>query len=253
MRLSLSSSAAPDLALEELAAACVRRGLAAVELVAGDGHGIEPGLPAELLERRLDGLNRHGIAVAGYRLRPGDDPADPALARLAQRLRAPIVAPPGSIAPARLPQLMATYQAAGALLLLVHGSDPEEAARLRSALPGHAPEALALAWDADPGVPGFANAHSAVLQTAGDALRHIRLLGGGPEVAGREGQGIGPLMARLTLARFRGTLALAPSSPRFRVVWNAWLSQRAWGCGSKEEPLPLRLDPTPDLSGVEPR
>lgn len=44
MRLALSSAAAPDLALEELLDACVRRGLAALEPEAGHAHGIAPGL-----------------------------------------------------------------------------------------------------------------------------------------------------------------------------------------------------------------
>jgi hypothetical protein len=52
---------------------------------------------------------------------------------------------------------------------------------------------------------------------------------------GQEGQGIGALMARLTLAGYQGTLALAPSTSRYLYAWGAWLGRGTggWGCGSK--------------------
>ena len=42
------------------------------------------------------------------------------------------------------------------------------------------------------------------------------------------------MMRELALAGYGGSLALAPSDQRYRVVWNAWLGRRGgWGCGSK--------------------
>lgn len=39
-----------------------------------------------------------------------------------------------------------------------------------------------------------------------------------PEGSAQEGLGVGSLMARLAVAGFGGTVALAPSSERYRVV-----------------------------------
>ncbi len=69
---------------------------------------------------------------------------------------------------------------------------------------------------------------------AGAPPEHIILRGGGPEAAQYEGRGIGALMARLSLAGYAGTIALAPTSKAVLPVWNAWLNHgRGWGCGSK--------------------
>ncbi|MGH7507233.1 MAG: hypothetical protein ACRELX_16375, partial [Longimicrobiales bacterium] len=103
-----------------------------------------------------------------------------------------------------------------------------------------------LAWDADPaGAPMSAKVRM-ILREFGPRLRHIRLIGGGPEAAIQEGQGVGELMASLALEGFDGAVVLAPSSDNYRVAWRTWLGHgRGWGCGSKRSdrsPLPIATD-----------
>lgn len=74
-----------------------------------------------------------------------------------------------------------------------------------------------------------------MLITLCSRLRYIRFRGGGPEAAQQSGLGVGALMARLALARFAGPLVLAPSTPKYRYIWHAWLGRAGgWGCGSKQ-------------------
>jgi hypothetical protein len=94
MQLGLSSAAAPAAGVVDLVTACSRRGLRAVELRAGDGHGISvsgssPGAIADLLTTAAKG----GVAIAGYRT---EGPADVRqLARLSESLGSAIIVADG--------------------------------------------------------------------------------------------------------------------------------------------------------------
>ncbi len=111
----------------------------------------------------------------------------------------------------------------------VKGVEPD--AVLDGLVPG-----VAVAWEADPTRGELAERGSALLARLGGRLRHIVLRGGGPEATEQEGRGVGSLMARLAVAGYGGTVALAPSSDRYRVIWDAWLGRRGgWGCGSRLE------------------
>ncbi|HEX7117948.1 MAG TPA: hypothetical protein VF212_04135 [Longimicrobiales bacterium] len=244
MRLALSTEAAPDLALADLVAACVRRGLAALELVEGHAHGVSPTLPAEALERVRRRLPADGPRIAAFRAGSIERATSPLAAALSAALAVPVVAPAGDEGDDdSLLEAAGRYAAAGGTLLVAHGTDAGRAERLRRVVEAAPEGALGLAWDVDPDDDGLAAASAAVLEAAGPHLRHVRLRGGGPEAAGQEGRGIGPLMARLTLAGYDGTLALAPSTSRYRYAWSAWLGRRGgWGCGSKSAgPSPVRL------------
>lgn len=231
MRLVLSSAAAPDLALADLVAAGVRRGLPALELVSGDAHGVAAYLAADTL-RSL--VARAGGEVAAFRAAGAREARSPAAARLSAELGAPVVAPRGAFVPGDVPGLARVYADAGGTLLLTHGSDPAEALALRWAAEGAPGGSVGLAWEVRPGAdePGDARG---VLDAAGGLLRLVRLHGGGPESAAQEGQGIGALMARLALGRWAGPLVLAPSTPAYRRAWSAWLGRAGgWGCGSRQ-------------------
>ncbi len=130
----------------------------------------------------------------------------------------------------------------GGQILLAHTGAADEVQALGAIVEAHA-DFAGLAWDLTPGRPGTGTTVDAarVLELCGGLLRHIRLLGGGPEAAAQEGLGIGELSVRLTLSGYPGALALAPSTPRFLTAWGFWLERRGWGCGSKAEPVqPLR-------------
>src|SRR5690606_15891059 len=128
----------------------------------------------------------------------------------------------------------AAYAAEGGTLLVAHGSDPDDVGTLRRAVDLAPGGALGLGWEVDPGAEDVTGRITTVLRAAGPHLRHIRLLGGGPEAVQHEGRGIGALMARLALSGYDGPLALAPSTARYRTAWSAWLGRGGgWGCGSK--------------------
>lgn len=245
MRLALSSAAAPDVAGRDLLEACARRGLAAVELVVGHAHGIGPDTDAAALERFRAACAEAGVEVAAVRLPTLEEAARPEAARLSAALGTPIVVPSaGMIEYERLGRLARRYDAAGGTLLLAHGSDPERARALRRLCERPPASACGLAWDARPDDDALDLVGDAVLAAAGERLRHVRLAGGGPEAVGQEGSGVGALVARLTLAGYRGALAIAPSRERYRVAWANWLGRRGgWGCGSKRQDDGLvRLD-----------
>lgn len=248
MKLALSSAAAPDLALPDLVGACERRGLGALELVATDAHGLRPGLPAAEALRLAAAARERGVDIVAYRDETGELARDADTARFAGALGLAVVVPAGALAPADALLAAEHYAGARATLLLAVDGRPETvdgALRLIRAAPVGA---LAIAWDAAPG-PALVHARE-TLRRIGPALRHIRLLGGGPESAGNEGAGIGPLMGALALARYAGAVAIAPSTPRFRIAWSHWLGRRAWGCGSAGE-ASLTLLSTPETHGAE--
>jgi hypothetical protein len=99
---------------------------------------------------------------------------------------------------------------------------------------------LPMAWDADVTAGGVGTAAARLLARLGGRLRHIRLLGGGPEAAAQEGKGVGELMGRLAIAGYSGSVILSPSSTRYRLAWQNWLGRRGgWGCGSRQEAASL--------------
>lgn len=233
MKLALSSAAAPDLALADLVGACERRGLGALELVATHAHGLHPTLPAAEALRLAAAARERGVDLVAYRDEDGQRAHGVDAARFAAALGIVVVVPLGALAPATALIAAGHYADAGATLLLAVDGRPETvepALRLVRAAPAGA---LGIAWDAAPG-PALVQARE-TLERIGPALRHIRLLGGGPEAAGNEGAGIGPLMGALTLARYTGAVAIAPSTPRYRIAWSLWLGRRGWGCGSAGE------------------
>lgn len=246
MRLALSSAAAPDASLEELLDACVRRGIDALELEEGHGHGLDPGTTHH--EAAADAAARaraFGVALAGFRLAmPLPDPDDaPALAAFGGALGAPLLVPLHGPAAERSgagregAELVRALDRAGArAVAVVVGGGVEDVTD----------PAAPLAWDADPTRAPLSAAAARLLEGLGPRLVHVRLLGGGPEASQQEGRGVGALMARLALAGFGGTIALAPSSARYRVIWDAWLGRRGgWGCGSQvQDPSLVSLTPS---------
>jgi hypothetical protein len=242
MRLGLSSAAAPDATLDELIEGCVRRGLIALELESGHHHGLEPDAtgPRTATQARAR-ATAAGITIAGYRLATptaSDCPAAAGgptvddVATLGLCLVAPLLAEP------RTALALTAARVPGACDVMAILPPGDQAIATLDALDaaGSAGRSINLAWDLDPGAGDVSHVAPEVLARAGGRLRHIRLLGGGPESTAQEGRGVGSVMVRLTLARFAGTVALAPSSARHRVIWSAWLGRRGgWGCGSKEE------------------
>lgn len=235
MRLTLSSSALPEAALPELVAAGVRRGFAGLELEEGHAHGLGPGAPTAAVEAMAAGAARSGLPITAFRLGDAGRAADPATARLGTALGAPIVATvdPDHAAIVVADAVPHFAEAGTTLLLAVETGRAEVMAWLRAVAEMAPPGAVGLAWDIDPGA-GPLTTPDAVLEAGGGRIRHIRLQGGGPEAVGQVGLGIGRLMGALALAGYAGTFALAPSTPRFRHAWRAWLGHRGgWGCGSK--------------------
>lgn len=238
MRLALSTAAAPDLSLAELLDACSRRGLAALELVAGDSHGIGPELDyREVVEFAAEAEAR-GIEIAAYRSRGLWEAAAPETVRLAVGLKAPVIVTldPTEDDAAAIIYAARRYALIGATLLVEHTSklaEVEELLRIGAEVPDGS---LGLAWDADPASGELDTASPGIIAAAGPLLRHVRLRGGGPEAAQHEGMGIGALMGRLTLGHFNGTLAISPSTRRYHFAWSVWLGRGrgGWGCGSKQ-------------------
>jgi hypothetical protein len=242
MRLGLSSAAAPDASLDELMEGCVRRGLVALELESGHDHGLGPGASAarDASEARAR-ATAAGIMIAGYRLAtpaapgslaPQEMPDMGDIVTLGLCLGAPLLAEPRTAL-----DLAAACVPGGSHVMAVLPAGDEAVTALDTlAAAGPAGRGIDVAWDLDPGAGDVSDVAAEVLARAGGRLRHVRLLGGGPESTAQEGRGVGSVMVRLTLAGFAGTVALAPSSPRHRVIWSAWLGRRGgWGCGSKEE------------------
>ncbi len=225
MRLGLSSAAAPEARLDQLFEMAARCGFDAVELREGDGHGVAPGQGPEITAAAAEAAVAK-IEISGYRvLQPAHDLA---LARLSYTLGAPILLDGPKDPAGRLDRAVRMRRAGADVAVVLRGPSTSEAGTIIAAA------GLSLAWDADPslGVPD--QALEWLLRCVPHALRHVRLLGGGPEVALQEGSGVDRLMGRLALAGYEGTLVLAPSSTRYRSEWRQWLGRRArsTGCGS---------------------
>jgi hypothetical protein len=230
MRLALSSAAAPDATLGELAAAARRRGLRALELQAGHGHGLLA--DASPVPEAAQLLRGQGIEAVV--LHSGEP----------DRVKAAIAALGGLVVTVVVP---AGCERAGpgrpGVSTAAEFEDPAEL--LGAATHG---ATTSFSWTVRPGACELESAAAIVIRSLAGRLRHVRLHGGGPEASAQEGQGVGALMRELALAGFEGTLALAPSSPRYRVVWATWLGRRGgWGCGSKTSAGPAL--PTAKLEG----
>ena len=227
MVLGLSSAAAPDAALQELVAAAARKGFAALGLREGDGHGVSPLDAGPGVRAALEEAAAAGIRISGYRA--GRAGHDLALARLSHTLGAPVVLDGSGGVAARLERAIQMAAAGADVAVVLRGpSVLEEAAFVASA-------GLTLAWDADARHGSLDRTAESLLQRHPGELRHIRLLGGGPEAAMHEGAEVGAMMRRLALEGYQGTLVLAPSTTRYGVAWQRWLGRRggAWGCGSR--------------------
>lgn len=244
MRSGLSSEAAPDASLDELLAGAVRHGLTALEIRAGDAHGVSGALAVQPQVAR-DAARRAaaaGVSITAYRDTGRDE--EVALAALSRALGTRILVDAPDGLSERLTRAERLRAAGATVAVLVHGGATVEDARavVRS---GHL-----VAWEADPVRAPLGETASALLRECGDALCHIRLLGGGPESAMHEGRGVGELMARLALSGFGGMVILAPSSPRFHVAWATWLGRRGgWGCGSRASETSLVTLASPAVAG----
>jgi sugar phosphate isomerase/epimerase len=227
MLLSISSAAAARLPLAALVEGCRRRGLAGLELVSGGAHGVRTtNAPAS---REL--AASHGVRPVAVRC--DGDGHEEAAASLAASLGVPLTVAAAGRSTEELRSLARHAGERGIRLLLLHGSDPAEAGRLREVAAAVQAGVAGLAWEVLPAVDDPA-AVEATQRDAGGAIAYVRLRGGGPEAPAQTGLGIGVLMTRLSLARFAGPLVLAPSKPAHGHAWERWLGRGVgWGCGSR--------------------
>lgn len=232
MRLGLSSAAAPDAGIDALVEACVRRGLAVLELHAGDAHDVVDADSAAGARACTLGT---GVAIGAWWTDAQHDPA--LLAGIARGLQAPVVLAEADEPDAtsvrdhlaRRIALARTLAAEAPVLLGVRGPADLWLTAVTDAR-------IDFAWQVDRSVVDPAADLTRILQAAPGRLRYVRIHGGGPESALQEGQGIGPLMAQLAITGYDGPLVVAPSSSRYRMAWSTWLGRRGgWGCGSKAD------------------
>lgn len=247
MRLGLSSVAAPGADLDGLLAACGRRGLFALELDMGDdGHAatwLPDGMGTPALRDRATAV---GVAISGVRTHRVRD--DGGAARLAGRAGAPVLVAGGPVIAGRVGRATELRSSGAEVAVVVDGGAvPRDLERVMAA-------GLDLAWDADAAAGDLGGVVARILGLVGDGLRHVRILGGGPEATMHEGRGIGELMARLALAGYGGPVILAPGSTRYRVAWEGWLGRRGgWGCGSRTaDPSLVRVEPSVLAAGGGP-
>ena len=232
MRIGLSSAAAPAASFDELLALCQRRGFAALELREQDAHGVERDRAFEAA-RFADAAGAAGVTITGFRPSAGDG-SELRLARLGMALDTTILIRPE-------PDMRHAIERAGALRsvgarvgIVLGGDEAEEDLALLSL------STFEIAWDADPAHDGLGARAVRVLDRFATRLRHVQMIGGGPEATLHEGRGVGEVMTRLALTGYDGAVLLAPSAARFRVAWDAWLGRRGgWGCGSKSSDATL--------------
>jgi hypothetical protein len=209
MRLALSSAAAPGEPIEFLEEACRARGIDGLFLAEGTACAAVPLLP-----------------VAGVEA-DWDEAADAGRAAHWAALPAPVVVRAATVPAASLGPVARLHADAGGRLLV---AVPTELAAARAWAERAAAAGAGLAWEVRPGEP--MEAVPDVLEALRDRLELVRLFGGGPETLAQGGQGVGPLMARLTLARYRGMLVIGPSRPELHAAWRGWLRRRGGtGCG----------------------
>ncbi|HSK21169.1 MAG TPA: hypothetical protein VK912_18585 [Longimicrobiales bacterium] len=222
MKLGLSSAAAPESGAEDLVTACAARGLTALELRAGDGHGVEAGDEARIADLLALAAGAN-VDIAGYRAADSRDAAS--LARLSKALCTAIIVADECDTAERIHRARRIVDAGGRALVAASGAPRAWHSALTAS-------GLDYAWEVDAASGDVSDAAETVLRQPG--LRYIRFVGGGPESSLQEGRGIGALMGGLALAAYDGPVILAPSSTRYRVAWETWLGRRGgWGCGSK--------------------
>jgi hypothetical protein len=245
MRLGITSDTAPQFTLDELVRSCAHRGLAALELVEGHGHGIGAGTTLARARAVRALLTETGVRHAVYRPAASRDALSAATADLAGSLGADVLVDAAAALSdiGRLERAARRFEAVGAGLVVVQPPDMTPSAR-RAAMeaiasvalpPSTGPGSVGTGLALDPDAGDLAAAAPAAPHAGSALLRYIRLPGSGPEAAASEGKGIGALIARLTLAGYRGSIMLAPTSHRTLPVWRVWLGRTSgWGCGSKE-------------------
>lgn len=233
MKLSLSTAAAPDLALGALDAACRARGLDGVELV------VEAGEDAASTVARVRASAARVVALRAEELAPS-------LARCSGQLGLPVSVPAGAVTAGSLADVAAAFADEGGRLLLAFGTALDLTVALAAALREVGSRCVGLAWEVRPHGDDLRQS-GAVLLAAREHLGLVRLHGGGPEQRDQEGRGVGPLFVDLAISGYGGPIVLTPSSERELPRWQEWLSSRkSAGCGAGH---PLELD----VRDVEPR
>jgi hypothetical protein len=244
MRLGLSSAAAPGIALPKLLEACRARGITQLEVVL-DATSEDGPSPAAFERERLDGPAWDGVRLAGLALHSWHPDCGEQVVRLASALEAPLLVEVADLLPGEVDVLLRRSVAAKVRVLLVHGTNPRAALRLRRLVSRLPRGAAGLAWQIDPAIDDPLDV-PAVLVAAGTDLDYVRLRGGGPETVRQTGLGIGAVMARLALVRYAGPLVMTPSASRHQRAWRDWVNGRGGsGCGSKKsDPALVQLQLT---------
>lgn len=227
MHTGVSSAVAPGASLAELIAGAARHGLSVLELRAGDAHGVSPSLTADAsaLTLVLRTLHESAVSISSFREHGQDDAR--ALGTLSRLLGAILLVDGPSSLVERLRRAQRLRSAGATVSVVVRGLHA-----VRDAFEITHAECN-VAWDVVPSDEGLGTQAAAMLNVSGDSLQQVCIAGGGPESTLHEGRGIGALMARLALAGFEGSVIIAPSAPRYHLLWEQWLGRRrGWGCGS---------------------
>lgn len=220
MRLGLSSASAPRASLEELISACVGRGLSALELRAGDWHGVDIALePDGAAATAAEHAREAGVAICAYLADAGGN--DLRLARLSLALGAPLLVPSGTHA---LERCIALVEVGATAVPLLDGDETaDELAAIDAA-------GFGIALDIDAGLGDLAGRVTRLQDRFGTRLRHVRLqVGVDRSVLSvvEEGSGIGGLITRLPFEAYDGVLVFAPSTERDHVLQQSWPEQRS--------------------------
>lgn len=219
MRLGISSEAAHGAPVDELVAACERRGLAALELVLGASIGPDDVLEAAKIAADVS-VHISGIVADAC-------PDTRALAALSRLANAPIIVRGDGDLHARIACTSGIVLEGGSALVFVSGPPACWLNVVTSA-------EVEFAWHVDETCLEPAAAAEGILRAR--PIPFVRLAGGGPETSTQNERGIGDLMRVLALAGYDGPVIMTPTSQRYRVVWSAWLGRRGgWGCGSRSD------------------
>lgn len=220
MTLSLSTAVAPDLSLDELAAACRARGLEGLEHVVDAGGA---------WARRVEAIRASGTRVVALRAEVLDGRSAEALATVSAELGVP-VSISHRFAAGELGAIAKVFERAGGRLLLGHGTKLDEVLDRLAVIDAlGAPRALGLAWELRPATERLHEA-GAVLLAARERLGLVRLHGGGPEQRAQDGLGIGPLLVDLALTAYAGPIVMCPSAPAELPRWRQWLASKKGTC-----------------------
>ncbi len=239
MKLSLSTAAAPGVALDTLDMACRARGIDGLEIV------IEAGDDLEALTARA---RASGVRFVALRADHFEDPD--ALARASSELAVPLSIPLGALSGSSLPDVARVFADKGGTLLIGFGTDFDQVVALTGALRNAGnPPSVGLAWELRPSSDNL-EASGAVLLAARELLRLVRLYGGGPEQRDQDGRGVGPLFVDLAISGYSGPIVMTPSRSEGLPRWTEWLSSRkSAGCGAGHPAGQHEVD----VRNVEPR